>query len=728
MLAIVFVLASLLQAATQVVRTNLTSADFYLDALDQTSAYTRLYEEVLADPRLDDVVAPLLGETPAARPLLVSTLRIIVPSDQLRLAADHVTRGWVEYLRGNSSTWLTPVTLSGISDQIRPRVVTYVANRLALPPEEVAPVVDEFVGNARSMIDELRAGREPFSDSDLRPRSNQEAALIARFLLSQAPTPTPALAQQQLATTLAAGDLRGAFAVTAPLYALPGISEPVESFIRDALQHDRLDLARALELVAEGETSPLDTLPALHRQLDFDTAVISLVLMLAALVAMVVVVTAQHRSRTRWIGSTLMMAGLSVVTTAFMASELFNVWVDRRLDGLPPAYPPSLRTLIADITDVLATDAIATVLPAAALMAVLGGALLTSSFAARVVRIPSVSLPSLRRGIGTLGMATLALLAVRGGSPSLLEAAGGLPCNGHQALCERRLDDVVFAGTHNSMSAASEGWILPHHENGIEAQLDAGYRALLLDMHYWGERRPLEQLRPQLSGDRFAALQSLLREAIPAQQGVFLCHGFCELGATPLVDALGAIEAFLSAHPREIVLLLLEDYVQPLDTEAAFAEAGLLPLVYRAQKAAGWPTLGELIERNQRLVVFSDRTGGELDWLLASDEHLQGTPSDVRELSQLSCARQGGRRDAELLLLHHWIAGVPPDQMQAWKINTRDALLRHVDRCERERGERPNIIAVDFYSVGATLAVVDELNGVSSSGRWAPIVGRQRSR
>lgn len=35
-------------------------------------------------------------------------------------------------------------------------------------------------------------------------------------------------------------------------------------------------------------------------------------------------------------------------------------------------------------------------------------------------------------------------------------------CNGHAALCDRRLDQVAFAATHNAMSNAEDGWLAPN--------------------------------------------------------------------------------------------------------------------------------------------------------------------------------------------------------------------------------------------------------------------------
>src|SRR5262249_50751473 len=58
-------------------------------------------------------------------------------------------------------------------------------------------------------------------------------------------------------------------------------------------------------------------------------------------------------------------------------------------------------------------------------------------------------------------------------------------CNGAPELCGRRLDEVVFPATHNSMSAADiPDWLFPQQERGIAGQLEDGVRGLLFDVHY----------------------------------------------------------------------------------------------------------------------------------------------------------------------------------------------------------------------------------------------------
>ena len=66
-------------------------------------------------------------------------------------------------------------------------------------------------------------------------------------------------------------------------------------------------------------------------------------------------------------------------------------------------------------------------------------------------------------------------------------------CNGHVELCDRPYDEVVYAATHNSMSSPDVVPVWPEHDGDLEAQLDAGVRALLIDTHYWP---PVTRPRP----------------------------------------------------------------------------------------------------------------------------------------------------------------------------------------------------------------------------------------
>ena len=105
-------------------------------------------------------------------------------------------------------------------------------------------------------------------------------------------------------------------------------------------------------------------------------------------------------------------------------------------------------------------------------------------------------------------------------------------CNGRAELCARPLNEVVFAGTHNSMSAAEEpGWYFAGHEEGIAEQLDFGVRALLIDTHY-GIRDNKGNVRTDLEREgtnREKIVNAIGEEGLAAAERLVGRIGFGEL-------------------------------------------------------------------------------------------------------------------------------------------------------------------------------------------------------
>jgi hypothetical protein len=152
-------------------------------------------------------------------------------------------------------------------------------------------------------------------------------------------------------------------------------------------------------------------------------------------------------------------------------------------------------------------------------------------------------------------------------------------------------------------------------------------------------------------------------------------------------------------------------------TSAAIEKAGLTPFLYTGPNGPPWPTLRELIDSNQRLVVMAEREGGTPEWYRRQFLITQETPYRFTNPAQLeersSCAPNRGRSDAGFFLLNHWVDTSPaPRPTNAKVVNARKFLLARIQMCEEIRGVQPNLIAVDFYKEGDLFAVVDKLNGV----------------
>jgi hypothetical protein len=350
--------------------------------------------------------------------------------------------------------------------------------------------------------------------------------------------------------------------------------------------------------------------------------------------------------------------------------------------------------------------------------------------------VSSVRRPGRRAAAVLLALVAVGLLALllagRSGSSKHSEPTAGARCEGATALCQRRLNEVVFAGTHNSYAASEEpGWYFASQRDGIARQLQDGIRALLIDVHFGVYDPATGRVRTDLSAEgsdrnkvaaQVPARALRVADRIAGRVGVgtlggppelYLCHTLCELGADPLHRELEAIKSFLEGHPDEVLIVIVEDYVPPAAIEQAFAQAGITPYLATLDRGKPLPTLGELIAHGRRLVVFAEEQGGSPAWYMPAFSFIQDTPLGAVRPDQLSCERYRGEADSPLLLINHWIPPFPPSPTLNAGIGRTAFLRGRIERCLRKRGFQGAIVAVDFYERTAVVEVAKELNSDS---------------
>jgi hypothetical protein len=290
------------------------------------------------------------------------------------------------------------------------------------------------------------------------------------------------------------------------------------------------------------------------------------------------------------------------------------------------------------------------------------------------------------------------------------------------------VDQVAFPGTHNSMSSPDASFLFPDQQSGIAAQLDGGIRGLLIDTHQGvrtsrGVYTVLEEggkSREKIDtavGPDATKTALRLRERIGYRGGgdprVYLCHGFCELGATPARDELSDIRDFLMANPGEVLVISIEDQVTPQATEEVFRESGLLDLVW-TDSIAPTPTLGEMVERNRRVIVFGEEDVGEVPWYHQQFDFVKETDFDIPTakglLAPSSCAINRGKQANPLVLLNHWVAQTPPRASVARRVNGAQQIAARARECESDLKGRPGLLAVDLWREGDVVAAAAALN------------------
>lgn len=255
-----------------------------------------------------------------------------------------------------------------------------------------------------------------------------------------------------------------------------------------------------------------------------------------------------------------------------------------------------------------------------------------------------------------------------------------IACNGHAELCDRPFNQVAFAGSHNSMSNADDGWLLPNQIHDMATQLDEGVRVFLIDTHdYQGQS--------------------------------WLCHEYCELGKIPLVDALRIFTNFLDTHPHEVLAFVIENGISNEETEAAFNESGLVRYVYVHPPGKPWPTLRKMIADDTRLLVMAETGHPPPAWYQYAYDLQWDTPYDFASVADFSCALNRGKRENDLFQINHWLSTPFSEPANGELVNQFDVLWARVAQCRQEAGRIPNFIAVDYVDIGDLFAVVDRLNG-----------------
>jgi len=283
-------------------------------------------------------------------------------------------------------------------------------------------------------------------------------------------------------------------------------------------------------------------------------------------------------------------------------------------------------------------------------------------------------------------------------------AEARLACNGDPLLCMRTLDRVVLPATHNSMSNAAGGWEIPDQQVGIPAQLNAGVRGFLIDIHYAhrGTDGKLVTDTTPVPGDE-----------------LYLCHVACSLGADRLVDQLRSIRRFLRDHPNNVLVFVNEDYTRPADFAREVRRSGLRRHVYGGKLGSRWPTLRKLIHQRRQVVMLSQGDTGPFRWyhngyagLLQETPYNWNTPNLLTDpaLWPASCVPNRGGTTGGLFLMNHWSPPVAPSPATAAVVNATDTLVGRAHVCRFTRGRMPTLIAVDMFQSSGLFDAVRRLN------------------
>ena len=697
------------------VRSTVLRGDFYRGSLDEAEAYDRFYTQVLADPEFDSIVQRLVGQKDDS--LVTGNLRIVIPPATLRALVTRAIDQLTGYMTAKRDEVTVEYAVAPILDNVRDLARIYLTNAIVNTPSFEADNLGEFGESVQTFVADIQAGKKPTLLPTLKLDPPMQETVLDLLSGIAVPERRESI-RREMEPLVRAGDLNGTLAL-----------------VGYELMDERGDIDIGFLHAAAGPDGKVDFTNSLH--LAVDSAVVRalvlgrsifgwwypiVVAILALVVACALLVVARCTRRLggrplRAIGAVLVGAGLTAMFGWFAIWWFDPDPLGAMLGPDNSAMAPAVRSVLGDALRIGQRRMNVLAVSSALRISMLGLAVLLFAWAAPRVRAGWSN--DRRRFIGYTA-AILVVVVVAIGLQARFRRAHGIAaevgCNGHAELCDRRYNEVTYFGSHNAMANADRRFIGAEHDLTIGDQLEQGVRALLIDAHYWETPEEMDELLAGLPVATADIIRPLLRAANQPYAGAWLCHTFCGLGAQALDEGYSEVVDFMKRHPREVVTIIMEDYVSREDIRDAARRTGLEEMVFTPDEDPNfvWPTLSEMIDADQRVVIMSEKKKKlkRPDWYRPFYMFAMETPFDVTNSRHMSCRPMRGGIGKNIFLMNNWVTRAAGSRTDAGIVNTKQFVLERARECEKKRGHRVNIVAVNFTTIGGVGEAVDALNGV----------------
>jgi hypothetical protein len=195
-------------------------------------------------------------------------------------------------------------------------------------------------------------------------------------------------------------------------------------------------------------------------------------------------------------------------------------------------------------------------------------------------------------------------------------------------------------------------------------------------------------------------------------------HSVFALGTIPLSNILNDIKTFLDNNPNEVVTIILECYVTANDIEDEINQSGLSNYLYRHTTA--WPTLQNMIDNDNRLVILSDvnDASSSQNWYHYVWDYAVETHYSVDNINDFTCDFNRGDPANDLFIFNHFVTDANLGYglyTESNDVNANPFFINRALDCQNQTNKFPNFVTLDYYELGDGLTVVDELNNLNAT-------------
>jgi hypothetical protein len=274
-------------------------------------------------------------------------------------------------------------------------------------------------------------------------------------------------------------------------------------------------------------------------------------------------------------------------------------------------------------------------------------------------------------------------------------------CNGLTGLCDLRVDEILYGYVHNAVATDQDDFnILVNHDYNLENALKAGFRAMELDVGRCGF----------------------------VNEEVVFFHAQCLLGSRDIASTLTNINTFLDENPNEVIILKLEmadesvTLQEVADIMDTVATGSFRDRLYQKQDAAAaWPTLGELVALDQRIILFyynqpdcaNQNCPTGFHFWFTFGVNTQFSFDDVADLeaTDTSCVLTGAGANSQRDFFRVNAFVSVPSRQVADTVNAENFMVQRMQDCAALNQDLAvNFYSVDFWERGDVPRTVQEYN------------------
>ncbi|WFD41823.1 hypothetical protein MPSI1_000459 [Malassezia psittaci] len=265
---------------------------------------------------------------------------------------------------------------------------------------------------------------------------------------------------------------------------------------------------------------------------------------------------------------------------------------------------------------------------------------------------------------------------------------------------------VIWA--HDSYAVGSTSSYGTNQDLNVTQQLDSGVRAL------------------QIQGHNSSSSASA--------SGISLCHTSCSiLNGGTLENYLGAVTDWVKQNPNDVISIFIanNDNLPVSQWDKGFDSAGLKSYTYSlgtdSLAKKNWPTLQDMINKNERVVVYMDYKSdtSQVKYILPEFKNVWENAYDQTKLPfNCTADRINGTPDEMMYLNNHFLDETQsvlgqsysaPNVDQLNSTNSVNTILTNSNRCARQTGYYPSFLLVDFFDKGngTVFQAAADMNGVT---------------